>query len=167
MQVRKFEARTMKEALEMVKSHMGPEAIILSAKDNNRGFGLMGSTSVEVTAAITDEVFKRKLLAEKKMKEEARERFQRASARDQKQFINKAFERANQAGGAQASAQPAQPVRRPMTSVPYIEIDDDVPQSRPAPRAHAATPAQAPVRRMIPLSPAPAPAAQILSYSPL
>lgn len=163
MQVRKFEARTMKEALEMVKSHMGPEAIILSAKDNNRGFGLMGSTSVEVTAAITDEVFKRKLLAEKKMKEEARERFQRASARDQKQFINKAFERANQAGGAQASAQPAQPVRRPMTSVPYIEIDDDVPQSRPAPRAHAATPAQAPVRRMIPQSPAPAPAAQILS----
>ena len=34
MQVRKFEARSMKEALEMVKFHMGPEAIILSAKEN-------------------------------------------------------------------------------------------------------------------------------------
>ena len=33
MQVKKFEARSMKEALEMVKTSLGPEAIILNAKD--------------------------------------------------------------------------------------------------------------------------------------
>ncbi len=122
MQVRKFEARTMKEALEMVKSQMGPEAIILSARDNNRGFGLIGRTSVEVTAAITPETLHKKLLAEKKMREEARLRFQRASAKDQKQYLNKSVERSLQASAPQ-------PVRRPMTATPYIDIDDDAPET--------------------------------------
>ena len=40
MQVKKFEARTIKEAIELVKSQLGPEAIILSAKENVKGFGL-------------------------------------------------------------------------------------------------------------------------------
>lgn len=125
MQVRKFEARTMREALEMVKSQMGPEAIILSAKDNNKGFGLVGGTSVEVTAAITNETLKRKLLAEKKLREEARQRFQRASARDQKQFIEKVFN--------QETARSSSQMKRPLTSTPYIEIADEVQASSPAP----------------------------------
>ena len=66
MQVRKFEARSMKEALEMVKFHMGPEAIILSAKDNVKGFGLGGQSSVEVTAAVSEQTLRKKLLAERK-----------------------------------------------------------------------------------------------------
>lgn len=123
MQVRKFEARTMKEAIEMVKSQMGPEAIILSAKDNHRGFGLVGGTSVEVTAAITNETLKRKLLAEKKMREEARQRFQRAPAKAQRQFIEKVFDR-------QVPTQASAPVKRPLTSTPYIDIDDDQPEER-------------------------------------
>ena len=45
MQVKKFEARTMKEALEMVKAELGPDAIILSARDNNK------SSDLSVTAA--------------------------------------------------------------------------------------------------------------------
>ncbi len=135
MQVRKFEARTMKEALEMVKSQMGPEAIILSAKDNNKGFGLIGGTSVEVTAAITNETLKRKLLAEKKLREEARQRFQRASARDQKQFINKVFDRQTQ------TQVPA--IKRPLTSMRYIDIDDEETPT-PQPRVQAARPNLAP-----------------------
>lgn len=119
MQVRKFEARTMKEALDMVKSQMGPEAIILSAKDNHKGFGLIGGTSVEVTAAITNETLKRKLLAEKKMREEARQRFQRASAKEQRQFIEKAFNRPSSSEKA--------PIKRPLTATPYIEIGDESP----------------------------------------
>ena len=43
MQVRKFEARSMQEALDMVKKQLGPEAIILHAKDNRKRFGLMGT----------------------------------------------------------------------------------------------------------------------------
>jgi len=131
MQVRKFEAKTMKEALELVKAHMGPEAIILSAKDNHRGFGLVGGTSVEVTAAVTDEVLKRKLLAEKKMREGARERFQRASAKDQKKYLNKSIEKA-----MDLQLNP----KRPTTSTPYIDIEDESPKSRPGRSVEATTP---------------------------
>lgn len=128
MQVRKFEAKTMKEALELVKQHLGPEAIILSAKDNNRGFGLMGQKSVEVTAAVSEETLRRKKLAEQKMREQSKERFQQAPARVQKQFINKSY----QTRGAQPAPQatrptqaPAQRVDRPISTMRYIDIEDD------------------------------------------
>ena len=50
MQVKKFEAKTMKEALELVKKELGPEAVILSARDNKKGFvqkkgGVYGSAA--------------------------------------------------------------------------------------------------------------------------
>jgi flagellar biosynthesis protein FlhF len=38
MQVRKFEAKSMKEALQLIKQELGPEAIILNAKDNKKSF---------------------------------------------------------------------------------------------------------------------------------
>lgn len=114
MQVKKFEARSMKEALEMVKLHLGPEAIILSARDHNKGFGLVGETSVEVTAAVSADTLRRKMLAEKKMNEENRNKFQNSSARIQKQFIEKAF-----AAGMEGT------MRRPITAVPYIDIEDE------------------------------------------
>src|SRR6202522_439111 len=89
MQVKKFEAKTMKEALELVKVHLGPEAIILSAKDSHRGFGLMGERSVEVTAAVSEETLRKKKVAESKLREDLRERFQQIPAARQKQFINR------------------------------------------------------------------------------
>lgn len=94
MQVKKFEAKTMKEALELVKVHMGPEAIILSAKDSHRGFGLMGERSVEVTAAVSEETLRKKKIAEARLREDLRERFQQIPAAKQKEYINKAFDRA-------------------------------------------------------------------------
>src|SRR6476620_4534958 len=96
MQVKKFEAKTMKEALELVKIHLGPEAIILSAKDSHRGFGLMGERSVEVTAAVSEETLRKKKIAESRLREDLRERFQQIPASKQKEFINKAFDRANE-----------------------------------------------------------------------
>lgn len=114
MQVKKFEAKSMREALEMVKFHLGPEAIILSARDNSRGFGLAGEKSVEVTAAVSEDTLRRKKLAEKKMNEEVKTKFQQSSARIQKQFIEKA-----------SSLQPATKKIRPMTTTPYIDIDED------------------------------------------
>src|SRR6188472_3891956 len=93
MQVKKFEAKTMKEALELVKVHLGPEAIILSAKDSHRGFGLMGERSVEVTAAVSEETLRKKKIAESKLREDLRERFQQIPATKQKEYINKAFDR--------------------------------------------------------------------------
>lgn len=140
MQVRKFEAKTMKEALELVKQHLGPEAIILSAKDNNRGFGLMGQKSVEVTAAVSDETLRKKKMAEQKMREQSKEKFQQAPARVQKQFINKAYQaKAPQpAPQAMRSAQPQAPrVDRPISTMRYIDIEDDVTPTYASPKTAA------------------------------
>lgn len=54
MQIKRFEAKTMTQALKMVKEEFGPEAVILSARSLREGRGLLGlgrPTGVEVTAA--------------------------------------------------------------------------------------------------------------------
>ncbi len=114
MQVKKFEARSMKEALEMVKKHLGPEAIILGARDNRKSFGLVGEGSVEITAAISEEVLQKKKYTESKMHPRDLERFQSSPARVQKQvmekFVNKYLEENKP--------------RTPVTRTRYIDIDD-------------------------------------------
>src|SRR5689334_13485306 len=126
MQVRKFEARSIKDAIEMVKQELGPEAIILSAKENVRGFGLMGESSVEVTAAISAQKLYEKKAAERKLNSKARESFTRASARRQKEFISEAhqIDQMEAAGFDMVSAQPPAPKRQGITSRRYIDIDE-------------------------------------------
>ena len=89
MQVKKFEARTMKEALELVKSQLGPDAIILSVRDNNKSYGLVGEGSVEITAAVSDETLQKKKFAESRLREQDRQKFQASPARQQKELITK------------------------------------------------------------------------------
>ena len=129
MQVRKFEAKTIKEAIEMVKSEMGPDAIILSAKENVKKFGLMGETSVEVTAAVSESKLYAKKMAEKKMNARTRQTFMNAPARTQKQFI----ESSSQSGGLETyssappvamAPQPPAPKRQGITSTRYAEIEE-------------------------------------------
>ncbi|RMF88776.1 MAG: flagellar biosynthesis protein FlhF [Nitrospinota bacterium] len=58
MQVRRFEAVDMQEALRLVKQELGPHAIILSTRSIKKGkgtFGLFGRPMVEVTAAVDRE----------------------------------------------------------------------------------------------------------------
>jgi flagellar biosynthesis protein FlhF len=141
MQVRKFEAKNMKEALELVKQHLGPEAIILSAKDNSRGFGLMGERSVEVTAAVSEEVLLRKHQAEKKLGAGQKDRYAAAPARMQKQFIEKVYEQRNYQAQVQQSIQqnrqqargPARPQQNVHSVFPqttrYIDIIDEEQQT--------------------------------------
>lgn len=88
MQVKKFEARTMKEALEMVKTQMGPDAIILSARDNHRSFGLVGQGSVEITAAVSEETLHKKKFTESRLRPEDKNKLLNSSAKTQKQVIN-------------------------------------------------------------------------------
>lgn len=54
MQIKRFEARDMAEALRMVKREFGPDAVILSARNltQSRMFGLIRRNGVEVTAAM-------------------------------------------------------------------------------------------------------------------
>lgn len=120
MQVKKFEARSMKEALEMVKTTLGPEAIILNAKDIRNGFGLAGEKSVEVTAAVSEEMLRKKVMAEKKLNQINKERYTLSSAKRQKEFIDKIFEKQRD--------EQAQKMRR-ITSTPYIDISDTESQS--------------------------------------
>ncbi|UYL09187.1 flagellar biosynthesis protein FlhF [Bdellovibrio sp. SKB1291214] len=115
MQVKKFEARTMKEALEMVKTQLGPDAIILSARDNNKSFGLVGEGSVEITAAVSEETLQKKKFAESRLREQDRERFAQSSAKQQKELIQKMVDKHVQ----KSQPPPAITQRR------YIDIDDE------------------------------------------
>ncbi|AFY02916.1 flagellar biosynthesis protein FlhF [Bdellovibrio bacteriovorus] len=115
MQVKKFEARTMKEALEMVKTQLGPDAIILSARDNNKSFGLVGEGSVEITAAVSEETLQKKKFAESRLREQDRARFQNSTARQQKELIHKMVEKHVQKNTAPT----------PITQRRYIDIEDE------------------------------------------
>jgi flagellar biosynthesis protein FlhF len=138
MQVKKFEARTMKEALDMVKAQLGPDAIILSARDNNRSFGLVGQGSVEITAAVSEQTLNKKKFVESRIRESDRDKLMKTSAKNQRQVINQMVDRyisekqeklnpvpsyQTQPQSAQASAanQPA----RPQTNTRYIDIGDE------------------------------------------
>jgi len=73
LEVKKFEAPTLAEALKVVKRELGPEAIILSTKNNKGGWGLMNKASVEVTATVSREALGRKSKAEAGLTQEQRE----------------------------------------------------------------------------------------------
>jgi flagellar biosynthesis protein FlhF len=117
MQVKKFEARTMKEALEMVKSQLGPDAIILSARDNNRSFGLVGEGSVEITAAVSEETLHKKKFVESRINDRDKDRFSKSSAKVQKTIIEKMVQKH------------LDEQHRPVTRQRYIEIDDTAAQA--------------------------------------
>jgi flagellar biosynthesis protein FlhF len=89
MQVKKFEAPTIQEALENVKRELGPEAIILQTKKNKRGFGLMSKASVEITAAVSDRSLQKKQLVDTRMPEPNKEAIKKMPAEKQADFLDK------------------------------------------------------------------------------
>ncbi|MEW6056948.1 MAG: flagellar biosynthesis protein FlhF [Bdellovibrionota bacterium] len=88
MQVKKFEATTIAEALKLVKSELGPEAIILSTKNHRKGFGLLSKASVEVTAAVTDKALAKKNITEKVVPEATKEKIGKLSASKQSEIYD-------------------------------------------------------------------------------
>jgi flagellar biosynthesis protein FlhF len=131
MQVKKFEARSVKEALEMIKVQLGPDAIILSAKEITKGFGLGGEKSVEVTAAYSEATLQKKKFVESRLPNNEKEKFQKISARDQKEVMRKMIE--NQVGKmnsgvAQSRNMPkstTNPALHKVTEKRYIDIDNE------------------------------------------
>lgn len=93
MQVKKFEAPTMQEALKVIKRELGPEAIILSTKHIKSGFGLMSKASVEVTAAIAEKDLKKKMMAEKGLPQDVKEKIWSSKAEKQTEIYNNYFEK--------------------------------------------------------------------------
>ena len=129
MRVKKFEAKNMKDALQMVKNELGPDAVILSAKDNRKSFGLAGETSVEITAAVSESTLNRKHYVESRMTTGDKARFSRSDAKTQRNIIEQMVENRMT---AQAQDQThAENKKRPMTSVSYIDIPDEEVQQNP------------------------------------
>src|SRR6516162_10104545 len=88
MQVKKFEAPTMAEALKLVKGELGPEAIILSTKNHRKGFGLLSKASVEVTAAIAEKSLAKKSITEKTVPPQTKERINKLPAAKQAEIYD-------------------------------------------------------------------------------
>lgn len=118
MQVKKFEARTMKEALEMIKTQLGPDAIILQVRDHKKSYGLVGEGSVEITAAVSEDTLHKKKFAESRLRNEDRERLTRSPARVQRQVIDKMVNKYVNDKESKES--------KPITRTRYIDIDDSV-----------------------------------------
>lgn len=119
MQVKKFEAPTIQEALDTIKRELGPEAIILQTKKHKRGFGLMNKDSVEVTAAVSERSLQKKTFAEKRLPEVARNAVKNMPAERQAEFINKyndkhagKYTRATAPAGATAASAPIDALMR-------------------------------------------------------
>lgn len=96
MQVRKYEATTIKEAVEMVKKDLGPDAIILSTKETQKYMGAHSPRKVMITAAVAEETLNKKKTVEKNLSSQDLERLLKKSAKVQRQFINQAYTQINE-----------------------------------------------------------------------
>lgn len=120
----------MKEALRMVKAELGPDAVILGARENKRSFGLGGESSFEITAAVSESTLQKKRFVESRLKEDDLEKFRMSHATSQKKMIEKMVDRRLEAQRqeAQQAASRAQGLSgrpRPITTVSYIDIHDE------------------------------------------
>lgn len=141
MQIKKFEAPSIQEALDAIKRELGPEAIILQTKRNRKGFGLMGGASVEVTAAISNRSATKKAYAERLLDDEGRQTLGSLSASRQADLFEKSIERQGRA----AAAKPAGiQVPKKLTERRYADIDShDIPVAKAISQAPAQRPAAA------------------------
>ncbi len=96
MQVRKYEATTIKEAVEMVKKDLGPDAIILSTKESQRHMGAHAPRKVMITAAVAEETLTKKRFVEKNLSIRDLDKLSKKSARVQRQFIDQAYTHLNE-----------------------------------------------------------------------
>lgn len=133
MQIKKFEAPSIQEALDAIRRDLGPEAIILQTKRNRKGFGLMGAASVEVTAAISDRSATKRVFSERKLSEDGKETIRNLSASKQADILEKSVLRAEARNSRTAGIQ----IPKKLTERRYADID-----SHDLPRREAATPAQ-------------------------
>ncbi len=129
MRVKKFEAKSMKEALHMVKQELGPDAVILAARDNRKSFGLGGQASVEITAAVSESTLQKKKFAESRLPQAQREAFASANARQQRQVIEKMVDKRQRRVEDEQRAAVAAQSRKPITKTSYIDIQDDIEES--------------------------------------
>ncbi|MCC7441954.1 MAG: flagellar biosynthesis protein FlhF [Bdellovibrionales bacterium] len=143
MQIRKFEAPTIQEAIETIKRELGPEAIILQTKKNKRGFGLMSKGSVEVTAAIADKAAQKKQLLDQRLSPQERERFNALPAEKQVSEYDKNLEKWLEARAAKTREKVSLAAGRAPTQAPAPAVK---PADRPPSQASMSTSTSAPAQ---------------------
>ncbi len=114
MQVKKFEAVSVIDALKMVKQELGPDAIILSTQEAKRS--VTGSKKFIVVAAVSETQLKKKQMAEKQLQQVYGDRVQGQSAVKQKMFIENVYRGIEKKHEARNKA---------ITRTPYIDISDN------------------------------------------
>jgi flagellar biosynthesis protein FlhF len=146
MQVKKFEAPTIQEALEHVKRELGPEAIILQTKKYKRGFGLMSKASVEITAAVSDRSLHKKQWVEARVPDPSKSQMTKLSAGKQAdlmdQYMEKHLQKVNQTQERVEVSSNANNKR--ITATRYIDIPDDQYTKSKAPPAQERPAAKSP-----------------------
>jgi flagellar biosynthesis protein FlhF len=126
MQVKKFEAPTIQEALDVIKQELGPEAIILKTRQNKRGFGLLAGGSFEVTAAVSERALQKKQVVTSRIPEMSREAIEKLPASRQQEIYEKYIDKKRQANRARGGARTeGEAPRKRMTATRYIDIDED------------------------------------------
>jgi len=149
MQVKKYVAKSMKDALKLIKEELGPEAVILAAREMKKS-GIKGGpqSEVEVTAAVSDFTLHKKKFTESRMNQETKERFKNTPAKSQKNIINKVVERKlasseqtqprppsratsqrpsqlSKVLGVEGQTSQIENRKRNITAISYIDIPDD------------------------------------------
>lgn len=89
MQVKKFQAPTLQEALEEVRKNLGPEAIILQTRRKRKGFFKSSPNLFEVTATISDRDLKKKNALQNRLGEQGRDQYEKMSTFQQAQVLKK------------------------------------------------------------------------------
>ncbi len=132
MQIKKFEAPSIQEALDAIKRELGPEAIILQTKRNRKGFGLMGAASVEVTAAISDRSATKRVFVERRLSDDGKEAIRSLPASKQAEILEKSVERAEGRNTRAAGIN----IPKKLTERRYVDIDShDIPKREVTARA--------------------------------
>ena len=88
MQVRKYEASTIKEAVDMIKKDLGPDAIILSTKESQ---GHAHNKKVLITAAVSEETYQKKRIVEETLSQKERQKLFDRPAREQRLMIDRTY----------------------------------------------------------------------------
>jgi flagellar biosynthesis protein FlhF len=114
MQVKKYEATSVLDALRLVKEDMGPDAIILSTQESKKS--IAGGRRFTVVAAISENQYRKKELAAQSLGSIYDSKVKTQPARQQKTLLDNVYK------GLEDRWQQKQ---RMPTTTPYIQIADE------------------------------------------
>lgn len=124
MQVKKFEAPTIQEALEAVKKELGPEAIILQTKKHKKGFGFLAKSVVQVTAAVSERSLHKIKITDDRLPEKTRSAVKKLPAQKQAEIYDKNLQKHLKKATAVREMVTLGKPAKPVTATRYIDIDD-------------------------------------------